>query len=410
MPTQPATDRLDSWKEIARYLQRSVRTVQRWERDEGLPVRRHRHRTGDSVYAVAGEIDQWRERRADSRGRSEPPHGRGSTSLAVFAQRPSARHTDSRVHESYLRGRYLWHQRTPETLRAALACFERAIEHDPAFALAHLGVAEAWEAIGALDAAPPHECRPRARAAARRALELDPELGEAWAALGSQLAGYEWDWLGSERAFRRAIQVSPGYATARQWYGTLLAAQARFIEAEAEVAQAQILDPLSPTARATHGLVAHLARDHETARVRLESAIATFPEFWLLRLYLARVQAAVGDHATAIAACRVALEGSGATNAVALAHLGYALGRAGRTPEAREVRRRLRRRARGTYVSPYLEALIEIGLGDRKAALERLEAAVAVRADGLIYLRVDPVLDPLRIDPRFDVIRRTMRL
>ncbi|MCL6564988.1 MAG: winged helix-turn-helix domain-containing protein [Acidobacteriia bacterium] len=300
------------------------------------------------------------------------------------------------AYEFYLKGRYLWNQRTPEDLRKAIAQFQQAVREDANFAPAYAGLADCYNLLSIYLVASPQEAFPRARAAALRALELDQTLASAHAALGYTRFRFDWDWEKAEEAFRRAIELEPSYATAHHWYGEYLVAMRRFKEGLAEIEIARKLDPLSLIISADAGWFHHLAGQQELAVQHLQRTIELAPDFAPAYIYLGEIYIRKGMYPEAIAACQKGIELSrGGSKPACLA---YAYARAGRRTEAMKIIEELKHRA---YPSPVSIAIIYAGLGENEEALAWLERAYQERNDFLVHLQSQPLFDPLRSDARF---------
>ncbi len=310
---------------------------------------------------------------------------------------------DPEAHALYLRGRAAWYTRTPDGLQEAAAFFRRALERDPAYALAHIGLADAYNMLGAFDYGvfPPGEIYPRAREAAARALALRPDLAEAHTALANVLLNHEWDWDGAARAFRHALQLNPGYAVAYHWYALYLGAVGRHAEALDAVRRARELDPMSLVMGTALARQLYFARDSGGAAREYRAVLAQDPGFLPARLGLGLTLAQAGAAEEAAAELAGAPGAPGDPRPVVLAVLGHAQGRAGRRADAEASLARLRRAAEGGYVPPEYFAVVHLGLGEADAALDWLERACDARSGSVVYLRVDPLLDPVRADPRF---------
>lgn len=310
------------------------------------------------------------------------------------------------AYQAYLKGRYYWNKFTPENFSKALEQFRGAIELDPGFAQAYVGIADyyTWAAIYGIG--PPHEYFPEAKAAATKALELEDTLAEAHAALAFATLCYDWDWRTAELGFRRALELNPNYTPAHQWYSNLLATEGRFEEAVAEIKKAREIDPLSLMDRSIAGWTHYHARQYELAVEELQRTLEQNPNFGNSHLYLGCVYERMGRYEDAIEAIHRALElmeGS----IMPLWALGFTLAVSGRREEAREVIDKLDRLGQKVYVSPYYYAVIYTGLGDRDKAFEWLEKAFASRDEWLIWLGTEPKLDELRSDWRFeDLLQR----
>jgi Tfp pilus assembly protein PilF len=249
----------------------------------------------------------------------------------------------------------------------------------------------------------------RAKAYARQALQLDDSLAEAHASLAWTLFIYDWDWEAAGREFRRAIALDPAYATARQWHAFLLAARGAMDEALAEAHRAVELDPTSVSARRGLGWANVYARRYDQVRAHLNRAIAMNPTAVESYRILGLSLALQGNDAEAERVLREAME-LPASGAYTQATLAYHLGRTGREAEARELLQELERAAQADYVSPVAFATIYIGLGDLDRALDWAERAYAERRGWLAYVKVNPIMDPLRDSPRFAALVRKMRL
>ncbi len=561
---EPVNRRLSSWKEIAAYLDTSVRTVQRWEQAEKLPVRRHEHAGGGTVYAYTQDLDAWLAGRAPesidappprhrkawlfaaaalalaaiptlgwfiSRWRAEPPirslavlpfqneggdpnteylsaelpesitrglarlpgfhvkvisHGavarmkerkldarqfgqllqaeavltgrvtqraqdltvvvelvnvgdntqiwgeRFDRKLAdvLTLQDQIAREIASRLHlrlsqgqreqlarrstesaeahRHYLRGRYHWNRRTEDGMRLAIEYFEKAIAEDPAYALAYAGLAESYAILSYYAPVTPAESAPKAIAAARRALEMDETLSEAWNALAQVTADHQWDWTSAESHFTKAIQLNPRNADAYHWRSEFLAALARFEEQRKDLERAAELDPLSSIIANNQGHVDYFARDFASAESKYRRAMADYPHFPNSHRDLGRVMLARGQYKEAIAELTRARELGGAHIDDGLLVMACAL--AGDRSKARSMQRELAERAHSGYVSPYALVFGAIGLGETAAALAFLEKAVEERSMPVKWIGVDPLFDRLRSEPRFQAVIKRMGL
>ncbi len=317
---------------------------------------------------------------------------------------------DVAAYERYLRGRFEWNRRTAQSLAAAVEHLQAAVERAPDFALAHAGLADAWLTLGIYGARAPEAAFPEARAAAQRALAIDPTLAEAHTALACIHAVHEWNWSAAEERFTRAVAIDPRYPTAHHWYAlNCLVPLARVADAAAAVGRARELDPLSPVVVSGVGVQRYFARAYDEAIVAQHEALALDDRFGMAHFFLGQALAGQGRFTDAIAAFEQARTLVGDAVEV-LAALGHALARAGRRDAAQELQRELLGRAERDYVSPTLLAQVAIGLDDAEAALAHLERAGALRAADLIWVGVRPVFDPLRDTPRFRAILHRVRL
>jgi serine/threonine-protein kinase len=333
-----------------------------------------------------------------------------ATSFADLAEPLAKPYTQSvTAYGLYLRGRYAWNKRTQQGITEAIGYFEQAIAEDPRYAPAYAGLADSYALQLDYRSLPAVEGFTRARAYARQALALDDSVAPAHASLAWTLFIHDWDWEGAEQAFRRAIALDPRYATARQWYAFLLSARGRFEESLMEVHTAQDLDPGSVSIRRTVGLAYYYARHYEQARHHAVRAVAMNPAAEETYRVLALILVQLGELAEAERVLREALAMPGA-GSYDMATLGFVLGRAGRITEAEAIARELEARAARGYVSPVAFATLCLGLGDTARALDWAERAYAERRGWLAYLKVNPIVDPLRGEPRFAALVEQMRL
>ncbi len=535
---RPAKERLDSWKEIAAYLGRDVRTVQRWERTEGLPVKRHLHQAQYTVYAFRPEIDVWIK---DRRPPNEPtvvasPQVSSRRCLAVLPfenlsgdadqeyfndglteemvvqlgrLRPdklgvigrttmmqykgtqksigeigrelgvdyllegSVRRSDHRVritaqlirvsdqtqlwadsyerpledvlaiqigvaeriarslamellpaqqadltrtstanadaHDSYLRGLYLWNTRTEAGFLKAIENFQRAVTRDPEYAAAHVSLAVCYVTLGWYGALPTVEAYRRATTAATRALALDDGLAEGHTALGYAKHMYEWNWKAVEAEHLRALELNPSHVTAHQWYALFLAAVQRFDEALAQMERALQLDPFSLAINAHLGWLLYFLRENDRAIQQLEKTVEMEPKFEVSRYFLGLAYGQKGMHAEAIDALKMSYELSG-RHPGALAGLIHACGRAGKDAEARAYLKEMKGIGEHRFVSPYFFALGYTGCGQKDLAFKWFEKALDDRSGWLANLNIEPGLDGIRSDARFQSLVRRVGL
>ena len=319
-----------------------------------------------------------------------------------------ARAVDPEAHLLYVKARYYWAKRTSEGFQKALEYFEQATARDAGYAAAWAGTADTYYLLGAFgyDALPPREAVPKAKAAAQKALEIDDTLAEAHAALGQVLQNYEWEFPSAEHSLLRALELNPGYAAAHHYYSNFLSAQGRLDEALAEAERALELDPLSLVINILVARPHYFARRFDEAIEASLKVLEMDPAFPLAYLQLGMARAAKGTNDEAIVDLRrFSALTSGSTLALAL--LGFAHARVGDRAEAVRRLEALRAAAERRYVPSYQFAAVHIGLGDHDQAFVWLDKAYEERADALVTLKVEPVFDPLRGDPRFsDLLRR----
>ncbi len=304
------------------------------------------------------------------------------------------------AYDFYLRGRYFWHQLSPETTRRALEYYTRATELDPNYALAWAGLGDAYAASPINGDAPPLLMAPKAREAANSAMRSGPDLAEVQSTLGFVKFWIDWDWLGALTAFRRAIELDPSFTLARRTLAINLSHMGRHDEAIPLSRQAIDQDPLHAGHHALASQVACNARDYAAAVELARKATTLDPEFWVGHLQLAQALERSGEGEGALRALGSAWRFSGGNSKV-LALRGYILASLGRPHEAREVLHTLEGVPEGKYVPPYAVALVYAGLGQAGPAFEWLERAYKVHDVHLAFLPVDAKWDPFRTDARF---------
>ena len=321
----------------------------------------------------------------------------------------NARPVNPEGHEAYLKGRYYWNKRTEEGFRRSIEYFSEAIEKDPNYALAYAGLADSYILLGEYGLFPPREAYTKAREAATKALALDETLAEAHTALADVKTDYDWDWPGAEHEFRRAIELNPGYATAHQWYGELLSQLGRHEEALAEIKRAQELDPLSLIISTVGGqTLLRMGRD-DLAIGQLRKTLEIDPNFAQAHDVLGLTYLRKGAFAEAIAEFQRAITLS-PNITLYKAGLGQAYARTGKSSEARKLLYELKQQSKRSYVSWLGLADIYAGLAEKDQAFACVEQAYEQRDANLVQARVDPLLDPLRSDPRFQDLLRRMGL
>jgi eukaryotic-like serine/threonine-protein kinase len=306
---------------------------------------------------------------------------------------------DAAAFEAYLKGRHYWNKRSVEGFLRALDFFQAAIERDPNYAAAHTGLADTFNVLGYYNDRPPAQAYPRAKAAAQRALQIDERLAEAHASLGYSLLFYDRALADAERHFLRAIDLSPAYASAHQWYGWLLFVRQRFDRALASMQRAHEIDPLSLIINDHLGYALALAGRPDDAIEQLRRTLELDPNFSLSHMRIGLVQAGLGQPDAAIASLELAVRLS--EERVGTGYLGQLLGRLGRTTEASGVLTRLGERARRQFVSSLDRALVLDGLGRVDDVFAALEGAREERVSDLVRCRLLPWSDTIQADPRF---------
>jgi serine/threonine protein kinase/Flp pilus assembly protein TadD len=306
---------------------------------------------------------------------------------------------NTEAYQLYLRGRYQWSKRTEESVKKGIAHFEEAIESDPTFAGAYAGLADSFVTLATNIPLPPREAMPKAKAAATKALEIDGSLAEAWASLAAVKWWYEWDWEGAEAAYTSAIKLNPNYATAHDGYAMLLCARGRFDASLEQVRKATELDPLSRIIVVHSGWPFYFARDYESAIGRFEKALELDEKFIPAHGWRGLALGQQHRYEEALAAFQRALETERVP--ILLAMLGHTRAIAGQRREAEMILTMLAEQARTRYISPYDIAVIHAGLGDRAAALAKLNEAYEDRSAWMVFIDVDPRLDSLRDEAEF---------
>jgi TolB-like protein/DNA-binding winged helix-turn-helix (wHTH) protein/Flp pilus assembly protein TadD len=318
----------------------------------------------------------------------------------------NARPVNPEAYKAYLKGLYYQQKYTEEAMRLGRKYFEEAIQRDPNYALAYLGLSGSYLHSARLQFLPGDEVSAKTRAAAMKALELDETLAGAHSILGYVLDRYEWDSLGAEREFKRALELGPNDAGAHADYAYYLAERGRHEEAIAEVKRAEELDPLS-TGGARAAWFYYMARRYDQAIEQLRRVLEAQPKFAFAHSVLGEAYVQKGMYEEAVVEFQQAMTLTPGSP-WPLTELGNAYAVAGKRGEALKLLAQLKQRlSRGAYVSPYDMAVLCAGLGEKAQAFEWLEKARSKRADGFYWVRVDPRLDPLRSDPRFqDLLRR----
>jgi TolB-like protein/lipoprotein NlpI len=307
------------------------------------------------------------------------------------------------AHELYLKGRYLWNRRTGDNLKKALSYFQQAAERDPNYALAYTGIADSCALIPVYGAGTPQEYYPRAKAAAQKALELDDTLGEAHTSLANVFFRYLE--LGqSAKEFERSIELNPNYPTAHQWYGRLTRlAMGQFDRAMAEAQRAVELDPISPIGRTDIATVYMVARRYDEAIAQLRNTLETDPDFYWAHRQLGLSLELKGAPADAIVEYQRAAQLN--DDPRVLAFIGHAEASIGRQTEARAILAQLTDASKTRCISGYSFAVIHLALGEKDQALDWLgKDAREGTGFEINFIKVDPYLDPLRNDPRFEAL------
>jgi tetratricopeptide (TPR) repeat protein len=302
---------------------------------------------------------------------------------------------DPQAYLLLLKARFQWNKRTPEGFKQSIELYQHAIEIDPTFAAAYVGLADAYNFLGFFAMMPPRLVYPKAKAAAKRAIELDPSAGEAYASLGYTAGQHDWNFHEAIRLNGEAIQRNPSYAWAYQWRGLAgYMPDGQMEEALKSVRQAEELDPLSRIMNTAVGSVLLFARRYEEAREVLEHIREIEPKFMAVHAWLGLTYEQLGRYDEALASMMTSHSlAPGQITAAGLCHC-YAV--AGRGDEALKLLDETMQRSDRSYVTPYVPLMTYIGLGDEQRALESLKAAIEERSTWLYLARVDPRFDRLR--------------
>jgi tetratricopeptide (TPR) repeat protein len=313
--------------------------------------------------------------------------------------------SDPEAYRLYMEGRIQWGKRNGPAMLKAVGSFQQAIGRDPNYALAYVGLADAYATLGSYHLMSPHEALPLANDAARRALSIDQNLAEAHASMGKILTDYYWDWEQAEREFQLAIKLKPKYANSRHWYSMLLAAAGRFDEAVSEANHALELEYFSPVTRTQMGQVLYRARRYDEAIAALRKTLDLEPNFIAAHYYLGQCLLMKGKRDEAIAEFKRALEIAPSTPDF-IAMIGYAHAVAGRGDQARRSLAELDVVARSHYAPPFGYATVYAGLGEPEMAFKWMEKGRAERDTRVRALKTDPLFDGLRADRRFVSLMR----
>ena len=313
------------------------------------------------------------------------------------------------AYDLYLKGRYFWGKRTKTGLQQGIAYFEQAIHSDANFALAYAGLADSYNLLDDWGETAPRDSFPNARAAAEKAIALDDSLAEAHVSLAMVRAGYDWDWNGAEKEFRRAIDLNPNYATAHQWYGLLLASLGRYPEAELEVRHAQQLEPLSPIINMAVAEVFTWERRYDDAIAEYKKIIELDPSFPGAYGNLAEVYAQKHMYKDALGILKQKCALTGELDFANTLEQSYS--RSGYAGMLRaELNHDLAARASGEYENPVGIAECYAALGDTPRALEWLEKGYEEHSSGMQFLLTDAKFDTLRSNPKFQYWLRVLAL
>jgi len=416
-------DRLESWKEIAAYLNRSVRTVRRWEEKESLPVHRQQHDKRGSVYGYRWELDEWRESRRqlmDGDPAENPPatpvyKGRvwwvlasavliaasaGSYWMLRRTQPGNAEYTPSpEADRAYARAHFGGNAGRAQ-VQAGIKNYQEAIRLDPRFARAWGGLATAHIALTWFGDVPARETMAQAKLEAQKALSLDSRMASGWRVLANVAHFLDWDQVSAEQQFRKALEINPRDAVAASWFAEFLIDMRRNDEALTYAQRAQDITPrwLEPVTVA--GNIHAFSGNPDLAISEYQRALEIEPNYGLANHFLGRAYLAKGQTTKAIQQLRRSNELLGAVP-FSMGDLGYALASGGLRAEAERMVSEMNHKRQAGYYPAFAIAEVELGLGDREAALDWLEHAAEERNLGYYLPYADPIYEPLRTNPRF---------
>ena len=307
---------------------------------------------------------------------------------------------NAEAYQLYLKGRFLVFKLTPPDVLQAISYFQQAIQLDPNYALAYVGLSEANRTLvlGAEVGSP--EFLTRAKGAAETAVKLDDSLAEAHTALGASMFWHDWNWIEVENQYKRGLELNPNSVDALMFYAHLCSVLGRHDEAIAKINRARELDPYAPFLNTLSGQFLENAGRFDEALIRLRETYDLAPGFWFPHLFASAAYMNKGMFAEALIEARHAKELSRAQT-ISTAHEAYALAKLNRTDEARALLDELLKLSKEKFVSPYHLAMVYNGLGDKEQSLNQLERGFELRDPKMVFLKVDHSLDNLRGDPRF---------
>jgi TolB-like protein/cytochrome c-type biogenesis protein CcmH/NrfG len=327
----------------------------------------------------------------------------------VNGAKGTARAVNSEAYDAYLRGRFYWTNRGD--LHKSIDAYLQAINKEPDYALAYAGLASAYALLGQVpyDDTPPVDAKPKARQAAERALQLDPQSGEAHSVMANVSFSYDWDFEAAEREFQRALTLGQNDPTAHQWFSHYCVVRNRLQQALEENSRTLGLDPVSPLFNTTRAEILYNARQYDSAIAQARRTLDQYPTYPLAYIWLGSAYREKKMYKEALEQFSRGLKLSGNQPAVAALY-GHVLAVSGDVAGARKTLADLKQLAQTRYVSAIYFACVYTGLGDNKMALDWLDKAYKERNDRLVYLNVDPMADPLRTEPRFQDLMKRLHL
>ena len=331
--------------------------------------------------------------------------GRRPIEAAQKAAAPAPGANSYEAYDLYLKGRYFWNKRTVAGFRQAADYFQQAIDKDPNYGRAYAGLADTFTLMSTWYVGPQNQLMPRARTAALRALELDESLAEAHASLALIRENYDYDWAGAEKEFRRAIQLDPQYATGHQWYAEFLSWQGRFEEAFAESDQARLLDPLSLIIASDYAAILYNSRQYDNALKQCQLVLELDPNFDHARVLMLNNYLQLDRYDDAVNLInRWPDRDEGPWR---LAWRAAADGRSGHAEEAGRALAKLEQVSGSRADRIPMLLMAYAGTGQKERVIELLQKAYSEHSNAVVQIKVDPMYDPIRNDPRFeDLLRR----
>jgi tetratricopeptide (TPR) repeat protein len=318
---------------------------------------------------------------------------------------------DPRAYEAYLKGRYLWAQRTTQSLTQAMTFFQKAIEYDDKYAPSYAGLADCYALLGSAPntGLPPSEAFPKAEANARKALDLDPGLAEAHVSMGYSELVYERSYANSRNEFQTALNLRPNYATAHQYYAYYLTSMRSLNEAIQERKRAVELEPASPLLNAALGEAYYQAHQFDLSMAHNREALSLDPHYAVAVINVGLSLEQKQMYSDALHAFQSILQFAPNDPAL-LAFVGHNYAVSGQTASAQQVVAQLKQMKESSYVSSLYIALVYTGLGNKDEAFAWLDKAYNERCEYLVYLPTEPLADSLRGDPRFDALLKNLGL
>jgi TolB-like protein/tetratricopeptide (TPR) repeat protein len=332
-----------------------------------------------------------------------------SSALTSTAKAKPSLAVNPEAYDAYLRGRFYWTNRGD--LHQSIDAYQLAVQKDPNYALAYAGLASAYALRGQApyDDMSPKDAQPKAREAAERALQLDPQLAEAHSVLASVSFSYDWNFDAAEHEFQQAFALGPNDPTAHLWFSHYCLLRNRMQQARDENARTLELDPVSPLFNTVRAEIYYHARQYDEAVTQGRQIVEQYPSYWLAYIWLGSAYREKKMYAEALQQFSEGRKYSSDHPAM-IALYGHALAVSGDAAGARQALVDLQRLAQSRYVSSLYYAVIYIGLGEKTKALDWLDRAYKERNDRLVYLNVEPMADPLRPEPRFQALLKRLHL